>query len=67
VNFLRFKVKVNVKDDVEECVLVLFDYDVHYLLGKTCVQVIEETKVFVAFVLLFLLLSLKLISFLDNL
>ena len=45
MNFLRFKVKVNVQDDVEESVLILFYYDVHYLIGKTCVQINEEFKV----------------------
>lgn len=28
--------KVNVSDGAEDVVFVLFDYDVHFLIGKTC-------------------------------
>lgn len=41
----RFKVDVSVSDGREDAVFVLFDSDVHFILGKSCAQVLEVSKV----------------------
>jgi hypothetical protein len=41
----RFKVDVNVSDGREDAVFVLFDSDVHFIIGKSCAEVLEVSKV----------------------
>lgn len=40
----RFKVDINVGDGKENAVFVLFDSDVHFILGKSCSQILDVTK-----------------------
>lgn len=40
----RFRLKIRVCDGIDDAVFVMFDTDVQQLIGKTCAQVVAESK-----------------------